>query len=75
MANAALFGEEALGRYDEMLDRAGAVRPHWQQLAAEFTAMAPEEYQHRIDSATRMVRENGVTYNVYDEASGLGRLW
>jgi uncharacterized circularly permuted ATP-grasp superfamily protein/uncharacterized alpha-E superfamily protein len=75
MANAALFGEEALGRYDEMLDRAGAVRPHWRQLADAFSAMAPEEYQHRIDSATRMVRENGVTYNVYDEASGLGRLW
>ena len=76
MANVApLFGEEALGRYDEMFDRTGAMRPHWQHLAAAFTAMAPEEYQHRIDSATRMVRENGVTYNVYDEASGLARLW
>jgi uncharacterized circularly permuted ATP-grasp superfamily protein/uncharacterized alpha-E superfamily protein len=75
MANAALFGEEALGRYDELLDRSGAVRPHWERLATSFAAMAPDEYQHRIDSATRMVRENGVTYNVYDEASGLGRLW
>ena len=76
MANAApLFGEEALGRYDELLDPSGNVRPHWQQLVAAFGAMAPEEYQHRIESATRMVRENGVTYNVYDEASGLGRLW
>jgi uncharacterized circularly permuted ATP-grasp superfamily protein/uncharacterized alpha-E superfamily protein len=75
MANAALFGEEALGRYDEVLDRMGTVRPHWQRLAASFAAMPPDEYQHRIDSATRMVRENGVTYNVYDEASGLGRLW
>ena len=76
MANAApLFGEEALGRYDELLDRSGAVRPHWQKLVTAFAGMAPEEYQHRIESATRMVRENGVTYNVYDEASGLGRLW
>ncbi len=75
MANAALFGEEALGRYDEMLDRTGAVRPHWQRLAASFGAMGQDEYQRRLDSATRMVRENGVTYNVYDEASGLGRLW
>jgi uncharacterized circularly permuted ATP-grasp superfamily protein/uncharacterized alpha-E superfamily protein len=76
MANAAaLFGEEALGRYDEMLDPAGGVRPHWQRLVAAFGAMSPDEYQHRIDSATRMVRENGVTYNVYDEAAGLERLW
>ncbi len=76
MANAApLFSDEALGRYDELLDSSGAVRPHWQRLAAAFAAMPPDEYQHRIDSATRMVRENGVTYNVYDEASGLVRLW
>jgi uncharacterized circularly permuted ATP-grasp superfamily protein/uncharacterized alpha-E superfamily protein len=76
MTNAApLFGEEALGRYDEMFDHAGAVRPHWQRLAASFAAMAPAEYRHRVESAMRMVQENGVTYNVYDEASGLGRLW
>ena len=76
MANAApLFGEEALGRYDEMRDRTGAVRPHWQRLAQSFAAMPSDEYQHRLDSAMRMVRENGVTYNVYDEASGLGRPW
>ncbi len=76
MANAApLFGEEALGRYDELLDGSGAVRPHWQRLAAAFAAMGTDEYRHRIESATRMVRENGVTYNAYDEASGLDRLW
>jgi uncharacterized circularly permuted ATP-grasp superfamily protein/uncharacterized alpha-E superfamily protein len=76
MANAApLFGEEALGRYDEMLDRSGAVRPHWRKLVESLAAMAPEEYRRRLDSALRMVRENGVTYNVYDEASGLGREW
>jgi uncharacterized circularly permuted ATP-grasp superfamily protein/uncharacterized alpha-E superfamily protein len=76
MANTApLFGEEALGRYDEMFDRSGTVRPHWRRIAEAFAAMAPEAYQHRIDSARRMVQENGVTYNVYDEASGLARQW
>jgi uncharacterized circularly permuted ATP-grasp superfamily protein/uncharacterized alpha-E superfamily protein len=76
VANAApLFGEEALGRYDEMLDRAGAIRPHWQQLVSDLAAMDPLEYRRRLESAVRMVRENGVTYNVYDEASGLGREW
>jgi uncharacterized circularly permuted ATP-grasp superfamily protein/uncharacterized alpha-E superfamily protein len=72
---APLFSEEVVGRYDEVLDRNGAVRPHWEQLALSFASMAPEEYQQRIDSALRMVRENGVTYNVYDETPGLGRLW
>jgi uncharacterized circularly permuted ATP-grasp superfamily protein/uncharacterized alpha-E superfamily protein len=76
MAKAApLAAERMLQRYDEVLDRNGAVRPHWEQLALAFTAMAPEEYRQRIDSALRMVRENGVSYNVYDESPGLGRLW
>ena len=76
MANTApLFGAEAPGRYDEVLDRNGVVRPHWEQLALALTAMAPEEYGQRRDSAMRMVRENGVSYNVYDEGAGLGRIW
>ena len=75
MAKAAPLFPQALERYDELLDRSGALRPHWERLAASFAAMAPEEYAQRIDSAMRMVRENGVTYNVYDEAPGLGRLW
>jgi uncharacterized circularly permuted ATP-grasp superfamily protein/uncharacterized alpha-E superfamily protein len=73
--NAPLFGEEALGRYDEMFDRTGDVRPHWKALVGSFASMAPREYNRRLDSAMRMVRENGVTYNVYDEASGLERPW
>ncbi len=76
MANAApLFGPEAVGRYDELRDGSGTIRPHWQRLADALLLMPPEEYRHRNDSATRMVRENGVTYNVYDDASGLERLW
>jgi uncharacterized circularly permuted ATP-grasp superfamily protein/uncharacterized alpha-E superfamily protein len=74
-SGAPLFGEEALGRYDEMLEPSGEVRPHWRTLVASFGSMAPDEYRRRFDSAIRMVRENGVTYNVYDEASGLGRPW
>ena len=72
---APLFGAEALGRYDEMFDGSGNVRPQWKTLAASFAAMHPDEFARRMDSARRMVSENGVTYNVYDEAAGLGRPW
>jgi len=72
---APLFGAEALGRYDEMFERTGEVRSHWKTLVTAFWSMAPDEYQRRLESATRMVSENGVTYNVYDEAFGLGRQW
>jgi uncharacterized circularly permuted ATP-grasp superfamily protein/uncharacterized alpha-E superfamily protein len=76
VANATpLFGAEALGRYDEMIDRAGNVRPHWRAVVQAFAAMPADEYARRRHSALRMVRENGVSYNVYDEALGLGRPW
>jgi uncharacterized circularly permuted ATP-grasp superfamily protein/uncharacterized alpha-E superfamily protein len=67
--------DEAFSRYDEMLDRTGALRPHWKSLVASLGAMAPSEYRRRVESATRMVRENGVTYNAYDGAAGLERPW
>jgi uncharacterized circularly permuted ATP-grasp superfamily protein/uncharacterized alpha-E superfamily protein len=73
--NAPLFGEDALGRYDELYERSGEIRAHWKPLVAAFEAMAPREYGRRLDSALRMVRENGVTYNVYDGSSGLERPW
>ncbi len=72
---APFFSDEASGRYDELLDPSGKLRPHWEQLATALTTMPPEDYAQRTESALRMVRENGVTYNVYDESPGLGRLW
>ncbi len=66
---------DASSQYDELFDRAGEVRPHWRSLVASLRAMAPHEFRRRVDAATRMVRENGVTYNVYDEAAGLERPW
>ena len=58
-----------------MLDRTGALRPHWKSLVAALREMAPHEFRRRVQSAMRMVRENGVTYNAYDEAAGLERPW
>lgn len=65
----------ALPRYDEMRDAAGAIRPHWQELARAFESMGSDEFARRLVSARRMVSENGVTYNVYDDAAGLARPW
>jgi uncharacterized circularly permuted ATP-grasp superfamily protein len=64
-----------VARYDEMLDRAGGLRPQWQALARAFKQMTPEEYASRLASTRNMMRDNGVTYNVYDEAGGQARPW
>jgi uncharacterized circularly permuted ATP-grasp superfamily protein/uncharacterized alpha-E superfamily protein len=65
----------AVARYDEMIDSLGALRPQWEAVAREFAETTPEEYASRLASMRGMVRDNGVTYNVYDEAGGRVRPW
>jgi uncharacterized circularly permuted ATP-grasp superfamily protein/uncharacterized alpha-E superfamily protein len=65
----------AAERYDELRDQRGAIRSHWQPFVRALDAIAPEEYTRRHASARAMVRDNGVTYNVYDESAGRARPW
>jgi len=65
----------AVARYDEMLDESGALRPHWQGVARTCEQMSAEEYAGRLASTRDMIQDNGVTYNVYDEAGGHARPW
>ena len=37
--------------------------------------MGREELMARWDAARRLIRENGITHNVYDNPDGLGRPW
>ena len=67
--------ETALHRYDEMYGEGGEVRSAWKPLAEAITAMSAAEYTRRHDAAQGMLRDNGVTYNVYDEKDGQSRRW
>jgi len=62
-------------RYDELRDADGEVRTAWKPLAEAVAKMSPAEYAHRHDAAQRMLSDNGVTYNVYDEKEGQSRRW
>jgi len=63
------------GAPDEMMDEAGAVRPHWQQLARLLDDVGPTELEKRWAIARQMIHENGVTYNVYGDPAGMDRPW
>jgi uncharacterized circularly permuted ATP-grasp superfamily protein/uncharacterized alpha-E superfamily protein len=60
--------------YDEMIAQ-GAPRPHWQKLISSFEQLNAADRASRRDTASRILRENGVTYNVYGDTQGLGRAW
>lgn len=63
------------GVFDEMKDEKGLLRAHWGDLVKELSAGDEASYMRRLVSARRTVRDNGVTYNVYDDAGGEARPW
>ncbi len=63
------------GAYPEMMDPKGAIRPQWQTMLDQLAAYGPENIEARWQRAQRMIRENGVTYNVYEDAKGGSHPW
>src|SRR6516162_8956124 len=63
------------GIFDEMVDRDGRVRAHWQPLLAMLARLGPKELSRRFAAADRHLRDSGVFYRVYEDASGVERPW
>ena len=63
------------GIFDEMLAADKAPRFHWKSLVSSFERLGAPELSSRRDGAARILRENGVTYNIYGDTHGLGRPW
>lgn len=63
------------GTFDECLGEEGAPRSHWAKLAAWLMRLGPEELRARGESARRILREHGVTYNIYGDVLGMDRPW
>ncbi|HEY6925599.1 MAG TPA: hypothetical protein VI653_19120, partial [Steroidobacteraceae bacterium] len=64
------------GRYDELLDAAGELRPQWRTLIDRITGLDARASSRRaLDLTRRLIVENGVTYNVYADPQGADRPW
>jgi uncharacterized circularly permuted ATP-grasp superfamily protein/uncharacterized alpha-E superfamily protein len=61
--------------YDELLTASGEVRPHWGAFLAALEAMGGEELRRRWEESQDLIRQNGVTYNVYGDPRGMDRPW
>ena len=60
------------GAYPEMMDPQRTIRPQWQTMLDQLEAYGPKDIETRWQRAQRMIRENGVTYNVYNDDKGGG---
>ncbi|MBI4904530.1 MAG: circularly permuted type 2 ATP-grasp protein [Acidobacteria bacterium] len=65
----------AEGFYDEFLSAPSQLRPHWREFAAALAKMGHEELARRWQEGRRLIRENGVTYNVYGGTRSTDRPW
>jgi uncharacterized circularly permuted ATP-grasp superfamily protein/uncharacterized alpha-E superfamily protein len=62
------------GYFDELIEN-GAIRPPWVDLVEALRTAGPEDFARRWRAAQRLIRENGVTYNVYGDPHGTDRPW
>jgi uncharacterized circularly permuted ATP-grasp superfamily protein/uncharacterized alpha-E superfamily protein len=60
---------------DEVATCPGLVRDHWWPFVRTLNALGHDEVLRRWDDAQGLIRQNGVTYNVYGDPRGLERPW
>ncbi|MBE7494098.1 MAG: circularly permuted type 2 ATP-grasp protein [Verrucomicrobiaceae bacterium] len=63
------------GVYDEMMDERGQLRPHWRIFGSFLAQCGPADFATRAEAVQRLLRDHGVTYNIYDDALGTSRPW
>ncbi|MCE9661465.1 MAG: circularly permuted type 2 ATP-grasp protein [Burkholderiales bacterium] len=71
-----LAGYSAQGdRYDELLAAPGAPRAHWDAFMRSLAERGEREVSDTLSLTERQIREQGITYNVYEDAMGASRPW
>jgi uncharacterized circularly permuted ATP-grasp superfamily protein/uncharacterized alpha-E superfamily protein len=70
-----LFTGYTPGHTDELVGPDGKPRAHWEQVLRGLEALGGPELERLETVATRMIRDNGVTYNVYGDPNGPLRPW
>ncbi len=51
------------------------LEPHWKTFFKSLAQLGHSEILNRSQDMTRFLKENGVTYNIYGDPSGMNRTW
>lgn len=62
------------GHFDELRDDQGRLRPPWRDFVTQLGAPL-DDLQRRHEEMARQIREDGITYNVYNAQGGPSRPW
>ncbi|WP_165234442.1 circularly permuted type 2 ATP-grasp protein [Aquisphaera insulae] len=63
------------GSYDEAKGPDGEVRGHWKPYIEAVENLGIGEVRRRWEESQDLIRQNGVTYNVYGDPRGMDRPW
>ncbi len=61
--------------YDEMWAGDNQIRSHWRGLLQQIKTLGFDELAVRKTELQRLLRENGVTYNIYGAPQGAKHIW
>ena len=63
------------GIIDDVYDTQGNVKPEWQYLLQSISELGQKKLSERCNKARRILRDDGATYNIYDDATVPNRTW
>jgi len=61
--------------FDEAFGPDGSPRPAFEELFRALSTLGEAEFSRRWSQAQRVIRDNGITYNVYGDPRGTDRPW
>src|SRR5437016_10108162 len=61
--------------YNELYTEQGKVRQDWVSFFSSLQGLGHSEIQNRTNDILRLLKENGVAYNIYNDTSGETRPW
>ncbi len=67
--------KDTLTFFDEMVNPDGVIWEHWRKLLNSYDQMSLDTMVRKHREVQRLLRENGVTYNVYGDPEGINRPW
>lgn len=64
-----------LAKAGEVFDSKGETLPHWRYLLNSLESLGSRAFSDRHEKALRILRDDGATYNIYDEQNAPSRTW
>ena len=74
-SNRLLKGYDPEKFFDEMVDAAAKVRPHYRRFRELFQALSPKEFALKRQSVDLAFLRQGVTFNVYGDSAGTEKIF